>query len=71
MIYCPYSSEILESKHISASILNDTYAKDVSVNLKFKKYDQNFNRNNIKALLQCLKIFEIWSALKVKEEKHK
>ena len=51
------------------NILNDTYADNLTIYLKYKRYDQHFNTENTRTLLDCLKKFEKWSGLKVNEGK--
>ncbi len=50
-------------------LLNDTYADDLTVYLKYRRYDQDFNTQNTRALLDCLETFEKWSGLKVNQGK--
>ncbi len=51
------------------NLLNDTYADDLTVYLKYRRYDQDFNTRNAGALLDCLETFEKWSGLKVNQGK--
>ena len=51
------------------SILNDTYADDLTFFPEYRQYDQYFNMENTRTLLDCLKKFEKWSGLKVNEGK--
>ena len=48
-----------------------THDDYLTVYIKNKRYDQDFNTNNVKRLLVCLEIFEKWSGLKINNGKTK